>query len=200
MASTDDKAALVEKYRATAPFEDALGIIAPAPERRAECKRDLATALWGAEMAAKIKSIRTPARHKELLKQLAKRLQADIKLAAKAMPLDYQIRRGKDAWIAEELKRHLKETEQAINWTSERVRKGSPRVSQARIAAVDSAYLLLRRYRKRPPGLTREGPWHKLATALLGKDETDAPDLFKVLKWRLGVLTSVLTSIRATGG
>jgi hypothetical protein len=195
-----DKAAIVAKYRVTTQFEDALKIIAPAPERRAECERDVASALWGAEVATKLKSVRTPAQHKEDLQKLAKTLRTAVNLAPKAFPLEYQIRRGKDSWIGEHLKRHLEETEQAINWTSERVRKGSPRVAFARIQAVDSAYLLLKRYGKRLPGLSHEGPWHKLAKTLLGKDESDATDLFKILKWRLGVLTSVLTLIRATGG
>jgi hypothetical protein len=185
----DAKAAL-EKYRATPQFKQALDVIDPV-ERQAECEHQIATALFGIEIAAKIDrgefSVRTLAQHKKLLKQLAGRLEADIKLASQAVPLEYQIWRGKDAWIGDHLKRHLEETEQAINWVSERVRKGSPRVSHARRAAVDSAYFLLGRYGKRPLGLSREGPWHKLAKALLGKDETDATDLFKVLKWRLDV-------------
>jgi len=188
MINTD--ATLVEKYRATTQFEDALKIIRPAPERRAECERDVATALLEVEWAAKIKPVRTAAQHKKELKKLANALRRAIKLAG-AFPPEYQIWRGKDSWIAKALERQLKETEQAINWTSERVRKGSPRVALVRIAAVDSAYFLLGRYGKRPPGLSKEGPWHSLAEALLGKDS----DLFPILRWRLGVLTSVLTPV-----
>jgi hypothetical protein len=180
MASADTKAAAIEKYRTTAQFKDALKIIAPAPERQRECEDDVATALWGVE-TAKTKVVRTPAQYKKDLQKLAKRLRADIELAAKAFPLEYQIRRGKDSWIGEELKRSLKETEHAINWTSERVGKGSPRPSRARIVAIDNAYSLLKRYGKRPTRY-REGSWHKLARALLRDEQAD---LFDLLERRL---------------
>jgi hypothetical protein len=94
--------------------------------------------------------------------------------------------------IEEELKRHLIETEQAINWTSKRVRKGSPPQSYARIVAVDNAYLLLRRYGKKPT-LYRYGRWNDLAKELLGKQA----DLFDYLKPRLERLQSVLKAAAA---
>ena len=181
---------------ATWRFKEALKIIKPDPERQRECEHQVAAVLWGVEVAAKIdkaKSVPTPAQYKRDLQKLAKTLQDAIDLAAKAISPEYdcQLRRRKDSWIGEELKLDLKKTEQAINWTSERVRKGSPRVALVRIAAVDSAYFLLGRYGKKPPGLSKEGPWHSLAEALLGKDS----DLFPILRWRLGVLTSVLTPV-----
>ena len=179
MVSADTKAAAIQKYRTTAQFKDALKIIAPDPERQRECEDDVATALWGVE-AAKTKVVRTPAQYKKDLKKLAKRLRADIELAAKAFPLEYQIRRGKDSriWVEEELKRLLEETEQAIKWTSQRVRKGSPRPSWARIVAIDNAYRLLRRYGKKPTR-SRDGLWHKLATVLFRDERADLFDLLK---------------------
>src|SRR6516162_6378340 len=66
MINTD--ATLVEKYRTTTQFEDALKIIRPAPERRAECERDVATALLEVEWAAKIKPVRTAAQNKKELR------------------------------------------------------------------------------------------------------------------------------------
>jgi hypothetical protein len=160
MSGTHEKTALVAKYRTTTRFKDALKIIAPGPERRTECEYEVATALWGIDVAAKLDkpgSVRTPAQYRRDLQKLAKRLQAGIELAAKAFPLDYQARLGSVSWIREDLKRHLKETEKAINWTGERVRKGSPRVSHARNAAVDDAYLLLKRAGKKPTR-SRETP------------------------------------------
>jgi hypothetical protein len=179
MSKADDKAAIVAKYRATTRCKHALKIIAPDPERQRECEDGVATALWGVECAAKIKW-RTAAQYKKDLQKLAKRLRADIELAAKAFPLEYQIRRGKDSriWIAEELQRHLQETEQAIKWTSQRVRKGSPRPSWARIVAIDNAYRLLKRYGKKPTR-SRDGHWHKLARVLFGKEQADLFDLLK---------------------
>jgi hypothetical protein len=179
MSKADDKAAIVAKYRATTRCKHALMIIAPDPKRQRECEDDVATALWGVECAAKIKW-RTAAQYKKDLQNLAKRLRADIELAAKAFPLEYQIRRGKDSriWIAEELSRHLAETEQAIKWTSQRVRKGSPRPNWARIVAIDNAYRLLKKYGKKTTR-SRDGLWHKLARVLLRNEQADLFDLLK---------------------
>jgi len=169
MSKADNKAAIVAKYRATTRCKHALKIIAPDPERQRECEDDVATALWGVKCAAKIKW-RTAAEYKNDLERLAKRLRVDIELAAKAFPLDSR--------IAEELQRHLTETEQAIKWTSQRVRKGSPRPSWARIVAIDNAYRLLRRYGKKPTR-SRDGLWHKLATVLFRDERADLFDLLK---------------------
>jgi hypothetical protein len=177
MPGGDQHAATVAKYRATTQFKKALKIIAPDPQRRTECEYNVATALWLVELAAKM-SVRTPVQHMILLRRLAKRLRADIDLAAKAIPPEYQIRRGKDSWIAEELKRHLAETEQAINCNSKRVRKGSKRLSHARSVPVDEAYSLLKRYSKRP-GYSREGPWITLARVLFGNEQADLFDYLK---------------------
>jgi hypothetical protein len=109
----DAKAALVKKYRATAQFKEALGvivsagIIASAPGRRAECEREVAAALGEVKDAAKIKSIRTPAQYREDLEKLATTLRRAINLAPKAFPIEYQIRRDNDkvSWIrGEDLK------------------------------------------------------------------------------------------------
>jgi hypothetical protein len=194
MTGTAEKIGLVAKYRATEAFKQALEIIAPDPERREKCEYDVAVALWGIMVAAKIdkfKSVRTPAQYRSLLQKLAKRLRADIELAAKAFPPEYQIRQGKDSWIGEELKRHLKVTEDAIDWISKRVRKGSPRVSEARIMAVDDAYLLLKRYGKRPTRY-RDGDWHKLARVLFGNEQAD---LFEYLGQRLPHLIRFLSLV-----
>ena len=147
----------------SATCKEALKIIEPSRERHRECEYQVAAALCGIRAAAKmdkLKSIPTAAQYKRDLQKLAKKLQGAIDLAAKAIPPEYelQLRRGKDSWIGEELKLHLKKTERAINWISERVRKGSPRVSNARIMAVDAAYILLRKYGRLPPRVGgREG-------------------------------------------
>ena len=159
-------------------------IIEPDRERRTECEYGIATALWGIDVAAKLdkpKSVRTPVEYRGDLRKLAERLRADIKLAARAFRPEYQLRVGNVSWIGEELKRHLKETQQATDWISKRVRKGSPRVSHARNAAVDAAYLLLKRAGKKPTR-SREGDWIKLARVLFGNEDAD---LFDYLGRRL---------------
>jgi hypothetical protein len=178
--------AIVAKYRATPQFiKEAFKIIKPDPERERECEYQLVAVLSGIEAAAtmdKFKSVPTPAQYKRDLQKLAQMFQDAIDLAGKAIPPEYelQLRRGKDSWIGEELKPHLKKTEQAINWVSERVRKGSPRVSNARIMAVDAAYILLRKYGRLPPRVGgREGRWHRLARVLLGNEQADLFDYLK---------------------
>jgi hypothetical protein len=185
MADTD-KAAIVAKYRDTERFKKALGVIKPDSSRQAECEYDVAAALWGLEVAAKIDKFPPPTlgQHKKDLQNLTTTLQRAIKLAAKAFPPEYQIRRGKDSWIGEELDRCLRETEQAIDWVSKRV-KGSPTRGVARTTAVDDAIILLKRYGKRPT-LYRV---HKLAKLLLGNERAD---LRKYLKPQLAVISQII--------
>lgn len=144
----------------------------------------------------KSKTVPTPTQYRHDLEKLAKTLRAAIELAAKAFPPEYQIRRGKDSWFGEKLKLHLKETEKAINWTGKHVRKASRRHSRARIEAVDSAILLLKKYGKRRPGCSRVGPLHELARKLLGNDQAD---LFDYFKRRLELLTLFELANRTVG-
>jgi len=145
---------------ATWRFKEALKIIEPDRERRGECEYELVAVLWGIEAAAKMDKWKfppTPAQYKKNLQKLAQTLQSAIDLAAKAIPPEYelQLRRGKKLWFEEQLKLHLDETEQAINWISERVRKGSPRLSNARTIAVDAAYIFAQEVRRTIAGTHR---------------------------------------------
>lgn len=179
MPADDQEPAIVAKYRATWQFKEALKIIEPDRERRRECEHQVAVALFGVEVAAKIdkgKLVRTPAQYKKNLRQLAKTLHRAIDLAAKAIPPEYQMQPDKDSWFGDELKIYLKKTERAIDWINKSVKKGSPRLSLARRAAVDSAYVLLRKYGRRPPTRGREGRWLKLAGVLFGNEQADLFD------------------------
>ena len=176
--------AIVAKHRATPQFiKEALKIIKPDPTRERECESQLVAVLSGIEAAAtidKFKSVPTAAQYKKNLLKLAKTLQDAIELTGKAFPPEYQIPRGKDSWIREHLKRHLEETERVINSISKVVRKGSPRLSYARIAAADAAYILLRQYGRSPTRVGgREGRWHKLAKVLFGNEDADLFDYLK---------------------
>ena len=147
------------------------------------CESQLVTVLSGIEAAArmdKLKSVPTAAQYKKNLLKLAKTLQDAIELTGKAFPPEYQIPRGKDSWIREHLKRHLEETERVINSISKVVRKGLPRLSYARIAAADAAYILLRQYGRSPTRVGgREGRMHKLAKVLFGNEDADLFDYLK---------------------
>jgi hypothetical protein len=201
MAGPNEKFDVVAKYRATPKFKDALNIIAPDSKHREKCKYEIATALWGIEIAAKIDKgilVQTAAQYKIPLRNLATTLQRAINLTAKAIPPDYKMDPDNgQRWIGdpfgEALKRQLKETEQVIIWNNKRAKKGSQRVKHARTAAVDSAFLLLRKYGGK---LTRER-WRKLAGILLGKEEAD---LFKDLKRRDGFVRFLESFLKPEGG
>ena len=60
------------------------------------------------------------------------------------------------------------------------MRPGSSRVSLAKFNAVHFAYHLLANFGKGPPGLSREGPWHRLAGILFGDVNAD---LFEYLEY-----------------
>jgi hypothetical protein len=178
MAGTDEKTAVVAKYRATPRFKQALKIIAPDASRRAECERGLVEALRTIEDAARVeKSEQAAAEQRKLLQQLAKTLRRAIKLAGQARREEYKPRPTPWDSRIDGLKCFLMETENAADYCSRfEVSKGAPRRSNTRIAAVWQAYILLEKYGKRPPGFSREGPWHKLARVLLGNQQADLFD------------------------
>jgi hypothetical protein len=184
MANAND-IAILAKYRDTPEFTGMLEIISPTLKRREACEHDLATALWGVEWAAKIKLVRTPVQYRKVLQEkLAPTLRKAIKLAPQAFPFEYLARQGNvGARLVEELKAHLKETEEAIDWINEHlrkaapgVRKGSPRINPARIVAIDAAYFLLTKYSSKRPTRSRAGDWHTLAIALFGVEDADLFD------------------------
>ena len=149
-----------------------MGDIAPDPQRRAEREYDLAEALQLIESEAKFdKSRLTPAKHRELLQTLANTLRKAIVLAVQErqqLGVPMSRRTPWDARV-DDLKRCLEQTEKAADYVSKfEIAKGAPRTSTARIAAVWQASRLLKKYGPRPT-LYRDGPWHNLARALLGK-------------------------------
>jgi hypothetical protein len=178
MAGTDEKAAVVAKYRATPRFKQALQIIAPDSSRQAECESDLVGALRLIEAGAKIdKSGLTPAKRGKLFQELTKTLQRAIDLATRARYEEYTPRRTPWDSRIDDLKCFLQETKLAADYVSKfEVSKGAPRRSNTRIAAVWQAHILLEKYGKRPPGFSREGPWLKLARVLLGNQQADLFD------------------------
>jgi hypothetical protein len=181
MSGTDNKAAIVDKYRATWQFKDALKKIAPDPERRKQCEYDLAEALRLIDSETRFnKSRLTPAKHKKLLQNLATTLRRAVKLAARErQELGTPRRTPWDSRI-DDLKRWLKETEkEADNVSKYEIGKGAPRRDTARTAAVLQACNLLEKYGS-PPTLYHDGPWHDLAKILLGNDRADLFDYMKV--------------------
>jgi hypothetical protein len=193
MSKADETFDVVAKYQATSQFKDALKTIAPGIGCREKCKHAIAVALYGVETAARIdkgKLLRTAAQRKRPLKNLATTLQRAINLTAEAIDPNYILEPDiRQRWIENPLpialERQFREIEQVIIWNNKRVRDGSQQIKNARRAAVDSAYLLLRKYSERQ---TIER-WHTLAGVLLG--EKDA-DLRKDLKRRRGILAQWL--------
>jgi hypothetical protein len=181
MKGDDWNPAVVAKYRATWQFKAAVKIISPAPQRRADCERDIVEALMSIEVWRDINLRRTPAEKRKLLQKLAKTLRVAIDLADQLGPWDIW-----DLPISfldippiEDLKSHLKQIEAASDYiTKNLVRKGAPRYNDARAAA--KAHLLLTKYSRRP-GRSREGPWHELARALFRDRNADLFDYMNKL-------------------
>jgi hypothetical protein len=178
MASTDEKAALVAKYRNTLRFKQALKFIAPLPSRQSECESDLAEALRLIEAGARIdKSGLTPAKRAKLFQNLETTLRRAIRLATQARYEEYTPRRTPWDSRIDDLKCFLQETKRAADYVSKfELTKGAPRRKSAAIAAVWQASILLEKKNGRLPGLYRDGDWSKLARMLLGNEQTDLFD------------------------
>jgi hypothetical protein len=145
----------------------ALELIQPASRQRTMCKRDIVQALETVEFN-RIMTEGSPAAHKRKFGQFAKKLRAievsDIRHYAK------------QSWMEEltSLRRWFEETADKI-----KLRHGSRRLKRSKQFAAIYAYALLLKYRTGPPGLTRDGTWHRLATILYGSEQADLFDYLR---------------------
>jgi hypothetical protein len=144
------------------------------------CERDIVDVIEGVEFD-KVMTGGSPAALKKF-SRLAKKLRA-IELS----DIRYYARQS---WIEE-----LKSLRQWLEKVTDKVkpRHGSRRLSTSKQIATVYAYALLVKFGKRPPGLTRGGTWHRLATILYGDERAD---LFDYL--RRFINTSLYNDIRAS--
>jgi hypothetical protein len=144
----------------------ALELIEPASKNHRRCKLAIVGALENVEFN-KIMS-GPPAAHKRQFNKFAKQLRAievsEIRYYARQALMD-EVRLLRE-WFGR---------------TGDKIkpRHGSPRLSAAKRCATQCAYSLLATFGKRPPGLTRGGTWHNLATTLYGDDQADLFDYLR---------------------
>ena len=81
MRGDDWDRAVVAKYRATWQFKQALKIISPVPQHRADCETDIVGALVWVETFRGVYSRRSPAELRKLLQKLTKTLHGAVNLA-----------------------------------------------------------------------------------------------------------------------
>jgi hypothetical protein len=131
-------------------------LIRPAPECRGECEKKIVFAIQSVEFAKRFETVpSSPAATKQRFRKLAEMLRQASETTAKLSnnPVDQAMKVAKA----------YDQIADAIP-----VPKGSRRQSDSKKLAVYMAYRLLTLFANRPPGLGREGRWHKLANALYG--------------------------------
>jgi len=149
-------------YRAQ--FTDALQLIGPKPERLAECKHELARAMLACRGLKILDKALTPAvKRKRMLQQVKKLRAVEVSIWNERLIREVKRERAKLENEADKIV----------------VRQGSPRKRKSKHRAVLRAHDLLADFGVRPPGLSRDGPWHRLATILLGNLDAD---LFEYLR------------------
>jgi hypothetical protein len=82
----------------------------------------------------------------------------------------------RQSWMDE-----LKSLRQWFEETADKIksRHGSRRLRKSKQIAAIYAYALLVKFGTRPPGLTRNGTWHRLATILYGSEQADLFDYLR---------------------
>lgn len=152
------------QFRRTDDFRDALQLIQPTPERRAQCEDDVYRAALGVRVAELFQSP-SPKIHKAYLLDIV----GKVKAVEDALVLP--------AFVKNQLKLHREFYQKFADTII--VRPGSPRPSNAKQIATHYAHWLLKEYRSRPPGVTSGGTWQKLATILYGNRKADLFDYLR---------------------
>jgi hypothetical protein len=165
---------------------EAFNLIQPAPEERKQCADEIATrikCLGYSKCFETVSPPSSPATTKETLLATAKKL----RLAASVFDKNLRnitflgqvgkedLNKSLDISIAA-AKRMAAEYEQGA--AEIRVPKGGSLRSEQKKLAVEYAWILLRNYGARPPGLTKGGRWHQLAK-ILHEDDVS----FEILRW-----------------
>ncbi len=159
-ALSNEKLALIvadhaRGFRQTDDFREALQLIEPTSERRAQCEDDVDRAALGVRIAELIEPP-SPGIHKEYLSDIVKKLKAVENTVF--LP----------ASLKNQQKMHRESYEKFADTIL--VKPGSRRPSNTKRIATHFAHELLKKYGSRPPGVTIEGNWQKLATILYGRN------------------------------
>jgi hypothetical protein len=164
------------KFRRTKNCSKALKLIEPASERRAQCESAIDRAVLLVRMSKALDKYPSPAQVKKRFRTYAKTLRA-VEIAGHNLD-PYKRMSEPGPSFMDQVRCQREEYEELANRIP--VRSGSPRRSNARQMATDCAYELLAQFGSGgAPGLTLEGPWHRLATILF--EHADA-NLFDYLR------------------
>jgi hypothetical protein len=151
-------------------IQQAVDLIAPKRERRAKCEEKVIAAMWMLHIAAMTETILlSPAGYRDRFRKFAQALSVVEKTGHNLVP---------DSFM-EEVGRQRETYEKLAARTSVRANSAKPRDNMKEIAVI-GAHGLLAGFNGAPPGLTRQGAWHKLAAILAGKDADES--LFDYMK------------------
>jgi hypothetical protein len=168
MEDEDRFQALEARVHGDPHFNHVMALIKPNPERTPDCKRKVFDALMRLEIARRTDQLPTPAKMRDILMDHA----------------DVLRRIEKDAVYSHGFRDQTRRERQRLEGLMRDVPPGSRQLSDAKYNAVHFAYHILLEFGGGPPGLTRQGGWHKLATYLFGDDDADLfeyMDLYKSL-------------------
>jgi hypothetical protein len=173
---------VIRKFHRSKDCSEALKLIEPASERRAQCESGIDRAVLFVQYAKALDKFPSAAALKKRFRTYANALRA-VEIAGRGLA-PYKGMSEPDPSFMDQVRCQREEYEELANEIP--VRSGCPRRSTAKQVATHFAYELLAQYGSNgAPGLTREGPWLRLATILF--EHADA-DLFDYLRnyylWR----------------
>jgi hypothetical protein len=171
MRAPVDKDPWLDWSPATESIKQAVDLIAPTPERRAECEERVVGAMWMLHLAEMKEAITlTPAGYRDRFRKFAEALRAVEDTGRNLVP---------DSFM-EEVRRQRETYKKLAARTYVRADSAKQR-DNVKAVAVVVAEVLLKNFRGALPGLTRQGAWHKLAAILSGKRATES--LFSYMQW-----------------
>ena len=146
---------------------DAVDLIEPASEKRAECKKQTTSAIRSIQYCKLVQdSVPSPSAKKESLSRRAARLRQAAKVLERELPAANLF--GVHTCLVNSVKfaRYMASAFESDAAEIDVV--GAPKAEEAKKLAVYHAQSLLVMFGKRSPGLTPEGRWHQLSKTLYG--------------------------------
>jgi hypothetical protein len=168
---------MVKENDDPARIKEALKLIKPSAERRAECERDFDKFV---PLIGKMPDRISRAGLRDDMTKLAATLRA--------------VERVGWPWqspsFIEQVKRERTNVENRLQWFKDVV--GSPQKNMKKEAAAHFAHTLLIEFGSRPPALKADGPWHQLADLLFEVATGKEANLFEYLRQHRHPLASLV--------
>jgi hypothetical protein len=152
----------LDKFDPTRQRIEALKLIQPAADKRKECESEVQRAVYLVRAGIELqKRTPSPANYSRRFRKFVKSLKK-VEDAGRNLVSDT---------FMEQVRRYREEYEVLIERSIPR--KGSRRLSTARMEAADISYSLLLNFSRSRPSLTAGGLWHRLAAVLFGDANVD---------------------------